>query len=78
MTDGSHTKLGENMGNDTQKIKLLALWDILNNHTDEDYPMHTDEIIEALRENSLLSRTTAILHFGYYGRRYRRAYRDRR
>jgi len=53
MTDGSHTTIGENMGNDTQKIKLLALWDILNKHTDEDHPMHTDEIIAALREKGI-------------------------
>ena len=46
-------KSGEIMGNDTQKIKLLALWDILCKHTDEDHPMHTDVIIAALNEKGI-------------------------
>ena len=46
-------KSGGNTGNDTQKIKLLALWDILCKHTDEDHPMQTDEIIEALNEKGI-------------------------
>lgn len=35
------------------KIKLLVLWDILCRYTDEDHPMHTDEIIEKLAEKGI-------------------------
>lgn len=41
------------MRNDTQKIKLLALCDVLCKHTDEDRHMHTDEIIAALNEKGM-------------------------
>ncbi len=41
-------KSGEIMGNDTQKIKLLALWDILSKNTDENHAMNADEIREEL------------------------------
>ena len=37
------------MGNDTQKIKLLALWDILSKNTDENHAMNADEIRENLQ-----------------------------
>ncbi len=54
------------------KIKLLVLWDILCRYTDEDHPMHTDEIIEKLAEKGIsgsrkvLSADIALLNeFGY-------------
>lgn len=35
------------------KIKLLILWDILCQYTDEEHPMNTDEIIEKLAEKGI-------------------------
>ena len=33
---------------DSNKIKLLVLWDILSRNTDENHAMNTDEIIAEL------------------------------
>lgn len=35
---------------ESNKIKLLILWDILCKYTDEEHAMNTDEIIAALKE----------------------------
>ena len=54
------------------KIKLLVLWDILCRYTNEEHPMHTDEIIEKLAEKGIsgsrkvLSADIALLNeYGY-------------
>ena len=36
------------MANDIHKIKLLVLWDILCQNTDEEHALNTDEIVELL------------------------------
>lgn len=36
-----------------QKIKLLALWDILLHNTDENRALSTDEIIALLKEKNI-------------------------
>ncbi len=41
------------MANDTHKIKLLILWDILCKYTDEHHALNTDEIIELLAERGV-------------------------
>ena len=42
------------MGHENEhKIKLLVLWDILCQYTDEEHPMNTDEIIEKLAEKGI-------------------------
>lgn len=54
------------------KIKLLVLRDVLCRFTDEEHPMHTDEIIEKLAEKDIsgsrrvLAADIAILNkYGY-------------
>lgn len=37
-----------------QKIKLLILWDILCQNTDETHALNTDEIIEMLAEKGII------------------------
>lgn len=56
------------------KIKLLVLWDVLCRFTDEEHPMHTDEIIEKLAEKGIsgsrkvLAADIALLNkYGYMG-----------
>ena len=39
---------------ESNKIKLLILWDILCKYTDEEHAMNTDEIIAALKERGIL------------------------
>ena len=41
------------MTNDTNKIKLLALWDILCKNTDENHAMNSDEIREELAKRGI-------------------------
>ena len=53
MTDGSHTKIGENMANENNKIKLLVLWDILCKHTDENHAMNADELRAELEKKGI-------------------------
>ena len=49
------------MANDIHKIKLLMLWDILCENTDEDHAMNTDEIINRLGERGIeVSRKTVV------------------
>ena len=38
---------------ESNKIKLLILWDILCKYTDEEHAMNTDEIIAALKEKGI-------------------------
>ncbi len=38
------------MANETHKIKLLVLWDILCKYTDETHHLNTDEIIKMLAD----------------------------
>ena len=40
------------MANDTNKIKLLVLWDILCKNTDENHAMNADEIREELEKRA--------------------------
>lgn len=49
------------MANETHKIKLLALWNILCENTDENHALNTDEIIELLAlRNINVSRKTLV------------------
>ena len=41
------------MTNDTNKIKLLVLWDILCKNTDENHAMNSDEIREELAKRGI-------------------------
>ena len=41
------------MANDTNKIKLLVLWDILCKNTDENHAMNSDEIREELAKRGI-------------------------
>lgn len=41
------------MGNDTQKIKFLVLWDILSKNTNENHAMNADEIREELAKRGI-------------------------
>ena len=41
------------MTNDTNKIKLLVLWDILCKNTDENHAMNADEIREELAKRGI-------------------------
>ena len=41
------------MANDTHKIKLLLLWDVLCKYTDENHALNTDEIIELLEKRNV-------------------------
>lgn len=41
------------MANDTNKIKLLVLWDILCKNTDENHAMNADEIREELAKRGI-------------------------
>ena len=37
-------------GSNSRKIKLLKIWDILTQHTDESHPMSTPVLIQKLAE----------------------------
>ena len=37
-------------GSNSRKIKLLKIWDILTQHTDEEHPMSTPVLIQKLAE----------------------------
>lgn len=60
------------MPNDTNKIKLLLLWDILCKHTDENHAINTDEIIELLAQKGIsvsrkivVTDIEALCNYGY-------------
>ena len=46
--------------NENQKIKLLKIWDILKNHSDEENPMSTNELIERLTKVDILVERKAL------------------
>ena len=60
------------MANETHKIKLLVLWDILCKNTDENHALNTDEIIKMLADKGInvsrkiLSQDIALLNDSGY------------
>lgn len=61
------------MANDTNKIKLLVLWDILCKNTDENHAMNSDEIREELAKRGIsvmrkvvATDIAALNKYGYY------------
>lgn len=67
---------------ESNKIKLLILWDILCKYTDEEHAMNTDEIIAALNEMgiSVIRKVVAediktLTDYGYEVLPYKRRYR---
>ncbi len=60
------------MANETHKIKLLLLWDILCKYTDESHHLNTDEIIKMLADKGInvsrkiLSQDIALLNDSGY------------
>lgn len=69
------------MPNDTNKIKLLLLWDILCKHTDENHAINTDEIIELLAQKGInvsrkivVTDIEALCNYGYEVLSYKKKY----
>lgn len=60
------------MANETHKIKLLVLWDILCKYTDETHHLNTDEVIKMLADKGInvsrkiLSQDIALLNDSGY------------
>ena len=50
-------------GSNSRKIKLLEIWDILTQHTDESHPMSTPVLIGLRNIVNFKSRATEVLEF---------------
>ena len=67
------------MANDIHKIKLLVLWDILCQNTDEEHALNTDEIVELLALRGInVSRKILVEDIKLYALRDMRYYHIRR